>query len=249
MCNWWPKIACAVRCSWYSGAFVGPTVGWIEGISSVWLTSSLDHSYLAHSEPDRWRRTSVLFTDRTKDNRQWSLSHRRGGREGGMAEPQHSDEEELCLSMVDLSRHNRAEIMWSIWTLHRPTREPSSVAVPLFLTSLLAEMSTFAVVYAVLELPTVGRIFWYSGIFSREMELLGLPCGAAVYSELTASEMDFTYRPRVSLPTHHSVTRDVKLAQWKMAILTCKFAARMHNLQSYRKGACVRACVCVHARA
>lgn len=79
------------------------------------------------------------------------------------------------------------------------------------------------------------------------MELLGLPCGAAVYSELTASEMDFTYRPRVSLPTHHSVTRDVKLAQWKMAILTCKFASRMHNLHSYRKCACVR--VCVHARA
>lgn len=37
------------------GALVGPAVGRIQGISSVWLTASLGHSSLARSEADHRR--------------------------------------------------------------------------------------------------------------------------------------------------------------------------------------------------
>lgn len=58
--------------------------------------------------------------------------------------------------------------------LHRPTRKPpSSVAVPLYLTALLAELSTFVVVSAVLELPTNGHIFNILAFLEEKQNLSG----------------------------------------------------------------------------
>lgn len=77
------------------------------GSPAVWTTAT---SHTQSRTAEGVQACSLQTGPKTIDS-EASVTGGEGGREGWMAELQHSDEEELCLSMVDLSRHNRAEIM------------------------------------------------------------------------------------------------------------------------------------------
>lgn len=141
MCSRWVKIEAAVSSSssWYLGAFVGPVVGWVEGISSVWIASSLDHSSLAHSETARWGAHACSSHTGPKTIR-WG----RGGGGGGWA---------TCTMM----KRSRVCVRWTCGDITEQRLGRCSVPPQNRLLWPFLEL-TFAVVYAVLNLPTIGHI-------------------------------------------------------------------------------------------